>query len=114
MGDRSVLVGGINGVLGSNGELAGRQVVVTAGGTQEPIDPVRFVGNHSSGKMGYALAIEARDRGAEVILISGPVALDAPYGVNVRGVETAIQMRDAVHGAVVDADVLVMSAAGAG
>jgi len=109
--DTSVLLGAINVVLGRNGELAGRRVVVTAGGTQEPIDPVRFVGNHSSGKMGYALAIEARDRGAEVILISGPVALDAPYGVNVRGVETAIQMRDAVYGAVVDADVLVMSAA---
>src|SRR5258708_5976169 len=92
-------------------EPAGRRVVVTAGGTQEPIDPVRFVGNHSSGKMGYALAIEARDRGAEVILISGPVALDAPYGVNVRGVETAIQMRDAVHSAVVDADGLGLSAA---
>src|SRR5258708_31531999 len=111
MGDRSVLVGGINGVLGSNGELAGRQVVVTAGGTQEPIDPVRFVGNHSSGKMGYALAIEARDRGAAVILISGPVALDAPYGVNVRGVETAVQLRDAEHGGDVHADALGMGAA---
>src|SRR5258708_13237130 len=102
MGDRSVLVGGINGVLGSNGELAGRRVVVTAGGTQEPIDPVRFVGNHSSGKMGYALAIEARDRGAEVILISGPVALDAPYGVHVRRVETPTHTPDTAHHAVVD------------
>src|SRR5258707_6319342 len=109
--DTNVLLGAINAALGRKGDLAGRRVVVTAGGTREPIDPVRFVGNRSSGKMGYALAIEARDRGAEVILISGPVALDAPYGVNVRGVETAIQMRDAVHSAVVDADVLVMSAA---
>src|SRR2546425_2507686 len=109
--ETAVLLGAISKMLGRSGDLAGRRVVVTAGGTQEPIDPVRYVGNHSSGKMGYALATEARDRGAEVILISGPVALDAPYGVNVRGVETAIQMRDAVHGAVVDADVLVMSAA---
>ncbi len=109
--DTSVLLGAINVVLGRNGDLAGRRVVVTAGGTQEPIDPVRYVGNRSSGKMGYALATEARDRGANVILISGPVALDAPYGVDVRRVETAVQMRDAVYSAVVDADVLVMSAA---
>jgi phosphopantothenoylcysteine decarboxylase/phosphopantothenate--cysteine ligase len=109
--DTSVLMGAINVVLGRTGDLAGRLVVVTAGGTQEPIDPVRYVGNRSSGKMGYALATEARDRGANVILISGPVILDAPYGVEVRKVETAIQMRDAVFRAVVDADVLVMSAA---
>ena len=109
--DTSVLLGAINVVLGQTGDLAGRLVVVTAGGTQEPIDPVRYVGNRSSGKMGYALATEARDRGANVILISGPVALDAPYGVEVQQVETAMQMRDAVLSAVVDADVLVMSAA---
>lgn len=109
--DSSVLLGAIQVVLGRNGDLAGRRVVVTAGGTQEPIDPVRFVGNRSSGKMGYALATEARDRGADVILISGPVALDAPYGVDVRRVETALQMRDAVFDAVQEADVLVMSAA---
>ncbi|HEY6284772.1 MAG TPA: bifunctional phosphopantothenoylcysteine decarboxylase/phosphopantothenate--cysteine ligase CoaBC [Ktedonobacteraceae bacterium] len=109
--DTSVLLGAINVVLGRNGDLAGYRVVVTAGGTQEPIDPVRYMGNRSSGKMGYALATEARDRGAHVILISGPVVLDVPYGVEVRRVETAIQMRDAVHDAVIDADVLVMSAA---
>ena len=109
--DTSVLLGASNVVLGRNGDLAGYRVVVTAGGTQEPIDPVRYVGNRSSGKMGYALATEARDRGAHVILISGPVVLDVPYGVEVRGVETAIQMRDAVHDAIIDADVLVMSAA---
>jgi len=106
-----VLLGAIQVVLGRNGDLAGRRVVVTAGGTQEPVDPVRFIGNRSSGKMGYALATEARDRGAQVILISGPVALEAPYGVEVERVETALQMRDAVFHAVVDADVLVMSAA---
>jgi phosphopantothenoylcysteine decarboxylase/phosphopantothenate--cysteine ligase len=109
--DTPVLLGAIQVVLGRNGDLAGRRVVVTAGGTQEPIDPVRFVGNRSSGKMGYALATEARDRGAHVILISGPVALEAPYAVEVERVETAMQMRDAVHKAVLDADVLVMSAA---
>ncbi|HXZ05224.1 MAG TPA: bifunctional phosphopantothenoylcysteine decarboxylase/phosphopantothenate--cysteine ligase CoaBC [Ktedonobacteraceae bacterium] len=109
--DTSVLLGAINVVLGRNGDLAGYQVVVTAGGTQEPIDPVRYVGNRSSGKMGYALATEARDRGAHVILISGPVVLDVPYGVEVRRVETALQMQGAVYEAVIDADVLVMSAA---
>ncbi|HEX6109435.1 MAG TPA: bifunctional phosphopantothenoylcysteine decarboxylase/phosphopantothenate--cysteine ligase CoaBC [Ktedonobacteraceae bacterium] len=109
--DTSILLGAINVVLGRNGDLAGRQVVVTAGGTQEPIDPVRYVGNRSSGKMGYALATEARDRGAHVILISGPVELDVPYGVEVRKVGTAMQMRDAVNDAVVGADVLAMSAA---
>lgn len=109
--ETSVLLGAISKVLGRHGDLAGRHVVVTAGGTQEPIDPVRYVGNHSSGKMGYALATEGRDRGAHVILISGPVALQAPYGVELRRVDTAMQMRDAVHSAIRDADVLVMSAA---
>lgn len=109
--ETAVLLGAIQLVLGRKGDLAGRRVVVTAGGTQEPIDPVRFVSNRSSGKMGYALAVEARDRGADVILISGPVALDAPFGVEVRRVETALHMRDAVFDAVKEADALVMSAA---
>ncbi|MEO7020273.1 MAG: bifunctional phosphopantothenoylcysteine decarboxylase/phosphopantothenate--cysteine ligase CoaBC [Ktedonobacteraceae bacterium] len=109
--ETAVLLGAISVALGRSGDLAGRHVVVTAGGTQEPIDPVRFVGNRSSGKMGYALAIEARDRGARVTLISGPVALDAPYGVDVTRVETALHMRDAVVTAIAEADVLVMSAA---
>ena len=106
-----VLLGAIQVVLGRTGNLAGRRVVVTAGGTHEPIDPVRYVGNRSSGKMGYALAEEARNRGAQVVLISGPVALETPYGVELRRVETAVQMRDAVFQAVLDADALVMSAA---
>src|SRR5215469_7878252 len=109
--DTPTLLGHIRRILGRNGDLAGRRVVVTAGGTQEPIDPVRYIGNRSSGKMGYALATEARDRGATVTLISGPVALAAPYGVQLQVVETAIQMRDAVRDAIPDADVLVMSAA---
>jgi phosphopantothenoylcysteine decarboxylase/phosphopantothenate--cysteine ligase len=109
--ETAALLGAISVALARGGDLDGRRVVITAGGTQEPIDPVRYVGNRSSGKMGYALAIEARDRGAHVTLISGPVALDAPYGVNVTKVETAAQMRDAVIAAVDGADVLIMSAA---
>lgn len=109
--ETSVLLGAIRATLGRDGDLAGRRVVVTAGGTHEPIDPVRFVGNRSSGKMGYALATEARDRGAHVTLISGPVALEAPYGMDVTRVETAAQMRAAVLATVNEADALIMSAA---
>jgi len=109
--ETAVLMGAIGMVLGQKGDLAGRRIIVTAGGTQEPVDPVRYVGNRSSGKMGYALAAEARDRGAHVILISGPVALPAPYGVELHQVGTAQQMRDAVHSFFLDADVLIMSAA---
>jgi phosphopantothenoylcysteine decarboxylase/phosphopantothenate--cysteine ligase len=109
--ETAVLLGAISKMLGRSGDLAGRRVVVTAGGTQEPIDPVRYVGNRSSGKMGYALATEARDRGAEVILISGAVALETPYGAELRPVQTAMQMRDAVQNAITNADVLLMSAA---
>jgi phosphopantothenoylcysteine decarboxylase/phosphopantothenate--cysteine ligase len=109
--DTTTLVSAIRMVLGKHGDLAGRSVVITAGGTQEPIDPVRYVGNRSSGKMGYLLAEEARDRGARVILVSGPVALPAPYGVELHQVTTAVQMRDVVLSLVADADVLVMSAA---
>jgi phosphopantothenoylcysteine decarboxylase/phosphopantothenate--cysteine ligase len=90
------LVQAMRQALGRSGPLAKRRVVVTAGGTQEPIDPVRFIGNRSSGLMGYALAAEARDRGAEVVLISGPVSLAAPYGVEVVHVQTAMEMREAV------------------
>ncbi|WP_336365709.1 bifunctional phosphopantothenoylcysteine decarboxylase/phosphopantothenate--cysteine ligase CoaBC [Marinobacter sp. C2H3] len=76
----------------SAGPLAGRRVVITAGPTQEPIDPVRYISNHSSGKMGYALADAARRAGASVVLVSGPVALPAPGGVDVRPVVTAEDM----------------------
>jgi phosphopantothenoylcysteine decarboxylase/phosphopantothenate--cysteine ligase len=109
--DTAVLVGAISMTLGQHGDLAGRRVIVTAGGTQEPIDPVRYIGNRSSGKMGYSLATEARNRGAHVILVSGPVALPAPYGVELHYINTALQMRDAVYDLITDADVLVMSAA---
>lgn len=109
--ETEVLLGAISKTLGRNGDLAGRRVIVTAGGTHEPIDPVRYIGNRSSGKMGYAVAIEARDRGAHVIVISGPVTLQAPYGVEIQRVETALQMQEAVHSFISDADVLVMTAA---
>jgi len=109
--DTAALVGAINMTLGQHGDLAGRRIIITAGGTQEPIDPVRYIGNRSSGKMGYSLATEARNRGAHVILVSGPVALPAPYGVELHYINTALQMRDAVYDLITDADVLVMSAA---
>lgn len=105
------IIGALRQMLGRDGDLAGRKIVVSAGGTQEPIDPVRYVGNYSSGKMGYALAEAARDRGARVVLVSAPVALAAPYGVERVSVKTAEEMRDAVVEECADADVLVMAAA---
>ena len=105
------ILGAIFQVLGGKGDLATKQIVVSAGGTQEPIDLVRFIGNRSSGKMGYAIAEAARDRGAVVTLVSGPTALQAPIGVDIMRVQTAAQMRDAVLKATAAADVLIMAAA---
>ena len=105
------IIGTINQVLGKRGNLAGKRIVVTAGGTQESIDPVRYIGNRSSGKMGYALAEAARDRGAEVKLITAPTVLLEPVGVEVTHIETAIQMKEAVDKAVAQADALIMAAA---
>lgn len=98
-------------VLARDGDLQGWRVVVTAGGTREAIDPVRYVSNHSSGKMGYAVAEAARDRGASVVLISAPTALTPPLGVDMRRVESAAQMHDAVMAALPEANLLVMAAA---
>ena len=92
-------------------DLAGRHVVISAGGTREPLDPVRFLGNRSSGRQGYALARTARDRGALVTLVAANVALPDPAGVDVVVVETTDQLRDAVRAAAVTADVVVMAAA---
>jgi phosphopantothenoylcysteine decarboxylase/phosphopantothenate--cysteine ligase len=97
-------------VLGRLGPLVGRRVVVTAGGTREPLDPIRYLGNRSSGQMGHALAYAARDLGADVILIrttAGPI----PYDVTVFQVETAAEMGEAVLAALPQADVLLMAAA---
>lgn len=101
----------ISGVLGGPGDLAGRRFLVTAGPTHEPIDPVRFIGNRSSGKMGVAIAREAMARGAEVALVLGPGTVDPPAGARVVRVSTAEEMRRAVLEASLAADVVVMAAA---
>lgn len=105
------LLGWIRVVLGKQQALRGRKVLVTAGGTREAIDPVRFAGNRSSGKQGFALAQAAIDRGADVTLIAGATALDTPVGARRIDVESAQQMRDAVLEACRDADALLMAAA---
>ena len=105
------LMGNIRTILGRKGDLASYRIVVTAGGTQEPIDPVRVVTNRSSGKMGYALAEAARDRGAQVTLITAPTDLEDPSGVEMVRVGTALEMRDAVLKAVAEAHALIMAAA---
>ncbi|QEO15884.1 bifunctional phosphopantothenoylcysteine decarboxylase/phosphopantothenate--cysteine ligase CoaBC [Agromyces intestinalis] len=92
-------------------DLAGRRVVVTAGGTREPLDPVRFLGNRSSGKQGVAIAEAARERGASVTLIAANLEVADPAGCDLRTVSTALELRDAVREAAVGADVVVMAAA---
>jgi phosphopantothenoylcysteine decarboxylase/phosphopantothenate--cysteine ligase len=98
-------------LLRGTGKLAGRRIVVTAGPTRESIDPVRVVTNRSSGKMGYRVAEAAWERGAEVVLISGPVSLSPPVGVMVRRVESTSDLEAAVRSELPTADVLVMAAA---
>lgn len=105
------IISAIKRTLGANGPLSGKRVVVTAGGTQEPLDPVRYIGNRSSGKMGYAIAEAAYYVGADVTLISGPVALTPPYGITFVSVGTAREMEKAVREAVQGADALIMAAA---
>ena len=101
----------IDDALATSGALAGRHVVVTAGPTVEGIDPVRFVSNRSSGKMGYAIAAAARDAGAEVTLVTGPTAIAPPAGVRTFRVESAEELRDAVLATLPRADAVVMAAA---
>lgn len=98
-------------LLNRRSRLAGRTVVVTAGPTREPLDPVRVLTNRSSGRMGYRLAEAAWERGAEVVLISGPVGLEAPVGVTLDRIETTAQLEQAVRAALPAADVLIMAAA---
>jgi phosphopantothenoylcysteine decarboxylase/phosphopantothenate--cysteine ligase len=105
------LLGHVRLALAQGGPLTGRHVVVSAGGTQEPLDPVRFISNRSSGKQGYALAQAALDRGARVTLVTGPTALPAPAGALVVQVQTAQEMADAVLAACAQAEVLLMAAA---
>jgi len=109
--ETETLVGALRQALGRRGDLAGRRIVVSAGGTREPIDPVRVITNYSSGKMGYALAEAARDRGAEVTLVSTVVTLPTPYGVGLVAVETVAEMREAVLAACEGSHVLIMAAA---
>ncbi len=98
-------------LLGRRDDLAGLRIMVTAGGTREPIDPVRYIGNRSSGKMGYALAEAAAARGATVTLVSGPSALPTPTHVTYVPIETVEQLRTALHSRLSQTDVLIQAAA---
>jgi len=111
LADINDIIGSIRQVLGGDRDLADKHIVVTAGGTQEPIDPVRYISNRSSGKMGYALAEAARDRGAKVTLVTAPTSLVEPVGVNLVKVNTAQEMQQAVQNVTTQADALVMAAA---
>ncbi|MEJ2471548.1 MAG: bifunctional phosphopantothenoylcysteine decarboxylase/phosphopantothenate--cysteine ligase CoaBC [Desulfuromonadales bacterium] len=108
--DPEAIVTAVQGCLGP-GDLSGRTVLVTAGPTREEFDPVRFLSNYSSGKMGYALATAARDRGARVILVSGPVSHPAPAGLSLIRVTSAQEMYDAVLEKAGEADVIIKAAA---
>lgn len=92
-------------------DLENKKIVITAGPTRESVDPVRFLTNHSSGKMGYSLAKAASYRGADVKLISGPTALKEPLGVDLKMIETAAEMKNAVFSEAEDADIIIMAAA---
>lgn len=109
--ETSEIIGYIRMLLGRNGPLAGKKVLVTAGGTQEPLDPVRVITNRSSGKQGYALAQAALDMGAEVTLITTPTALTPPVGARLIRLETAQEMLEAVSGECANSDALIMAAA---
>jgi phosphopantothenoylcysteine decarboxylase/phosphopantothenate--cysteine ligase len=111
LAETETIIGTIEQVLGRSSDLAGKRIVVTAGGTQEPIDPVRYIGNRSSGKMGYAIAAAARDRGAAVSLITALTSLLEPVGVEVVHIRTAKEMKEAVVRATTQADALIMAAA---
>ncbi len=111
LADINDILGSIRHILDRDGDLAGKHIVITAGGTQEPIDPVRYISNRSSGKMGYALAEAARDRGARVSLITAPTSIPKPAGVDVIKVNTAQEMRQAVENVTSQADALIMAAA---
>ena len=105
------ILGHVRGMLGRNGPLAGKRVVVSAGGTREPLDPVRIITNPSSGKMGHAVSEAARDMGASVTLVSASETLDAPPAIETVRVQTALEMQGAVEAACHGADALIMAAA---
>jgi len=108
--ETETLVGLVRQAIGKNGDFAGRKVIVSAGGTRQPIDPVRFISNRSTGKMGYAVAEAARDRGAQVTLVTAS-DISIPAGIKGVQVETVDQMRDAIVPESHDSDLLVMAAA---
>ncbi len=109
--DPAVLVEEITNYTAQVQDLKGKRILITAGGTREAIDPVRYIGNRSSGKMGYALAEEAARRGASVTLVSGPTSLNAPAGIEFIKVETACQMQEYVDTIFAASDVVIMAAA---
>jgi phosphopantothenoylcysteine decarboxylase/phosphopantothenate--cysteine ligase len=111
LADTEKIIAAITRALSKSEDLKGKRIVVTAGGTQEPIDPVRHIGNPSSGKMGYAIAQAARDRGAKVTLVTAPTSLPDPAEVAVVRIKTAAEMKAAVAKAVAKADALIMAAA---
>ena len=111
MSEPDEIVDAIAAVLAQEADLAGKKVLITAGPTRERIDPVRFISNDSSGKMGFALAEAARDRGAEVTLVSGPVALENPAGVNVVKIESARDLLEACREPFEQADAAIFAAA---
>ncbi len=111
MAEPATILEAIRYVLGQRGPLRGRKVVITAGGTREPLDPVRFLSNPSTGKMGVALAAAARDLGATTVLVHAPLAVPVPYGVRAVPVTTAQEMYEAVMAEVDDADVFIAAAA---
>jgi phosphopantothenoylcysteine decarboxylase/phosphopantothenate--cysteine ligase len=111
LAELSSIVAAIRIALSPRRDLQGRRIVVTAGGTQEPIDPVRYIGNRSSGKMGFALAAAARARGATVVLIVGAATATPPPDVEIRAVGSAAELDVAVQKAIVGADAIIMAAA---
>jgi len=108
--DNELIIGLVRQAIGKFGDYSGRRVIVSAGGTRQPIDPVRYISNRSTGKMGYAIAEAARDRGADVLLVTA-ANLPEPSGIQMIKTVTADDMRDAVVPSSVDADLLVMAAA---
>jgi phosphopantothenoylcysteine decarboxylase/phosphopantothenate--cysteine ligase len=111
LADPEAVLAVVAGALTAGGDLAGRRLLVTAGGTREPIDPVRFLGNRSSGRMGFALAAAARARGADVLLVAAPSALPTPPGVERLDVTTALEMDAVVTAHAGDRDAVLMAAA---
>ena len=111
MPEPDVLLAYILREIGHEHDLAGKRVLITAGPTEEAIDPVRYITNHSTGKMGYAIAKVAMERGAQVTLVSGPVAIEPPMFVDVVNIKSAAQMAEAVKSRAADSDIIIKSAA---